>query len=153
METLSKYFSYQEAFASTRATKEGIDNHTSDVAILSAIKNAAWNMDKVRELLANPIHVNSWYRCPKLNSLISKAVSSQHLRGEAIDFVCPGFGTPYEVAMEILNHKGEIRYDQLIYERTWVHISFSSDTSRPNRLVALTLQSNGQYFQGIRNAN
>lgn len=48
--------------------------------------------------------------------------TSDHRKGDAIDFSCPQFGSPFSVAQAI--QASDIKYDQLIQEGTWVHISF-----------------------------
>jgi hypothetical protein len=98
----------------------------------------------VRELLKHPVLVNSWYRSPQVNWNVGGSKTSQHVKGEAVDFRCPGFGTPLEVCRFLSEHLAELGIDQLIYEVTWVHVSFSA---RP-RHQALTY-CRGKYLKGI----
>lgn len=143
---LSEHFSLEEALRSQTAERNEIDN-TPTPEILEVMKKTAIGMEKVRALLSNKfVVISSWYRCPRLNTAVGSASTSQHIKGEAVDFVSPQFGTPLEVAKFIVDNKDLIRYDQIIYEHTWVHISFVA--SNP-RMQALTLMSGNTYAFGI----
>lgn len=143
---LSDHFTLEEA---TMTSHRGIDN-TPNEAQLEAMKYSASQMEKVRAALDNrPVLVNSWLRVPALNAAVGGSGTSQHMKGEAIDFICPGFGTPYEVCMRISALKEVIRYDQLIYEGNWVHISFVRPPSKP-RISDLTWMLDKSYSLGIR---
>jgi zinc D-Ala-D-Ala carboxypeptidase len=103
----------------------------------------------VRAALGNKaIHINSWYRCPELNEVVGGVAHSQHVIGEAVDFVCPDFGAPVSICRKLIELKDLIRYDQLIMEGTWVHISFAISTGKPRNQV-LSLLRNGSYAQGL----
>ncbi len=74
---------------------------------------------------------------------------SQHMGGEACDFVAPRFGTPYEICKAI--EASDLRFDQLIYEggaNGWVHVSFI-DYNTPRRSV-LTWKKGQGYEPGIK---
>lgn len=127
-------------------TSQPYDNIIPWDKLVKAVYLAA-RMEKVREILgSHPIIVNSAYRSPEVNKAVGGTSSSQHLKLEAVDFVCPKFGSAYEVAKELAQKVGELNYDQLIYEQTWVHISFTADrTPRNQNLTYLR----GKYSQGI----
>lgn len=75
---------------------------------------------------------------------------SQHVTGDAIDWRCPSFGTPYEVCKFLEHEMGKgLPIDQLIQEFGWVHTGFplNEDNSRQQ---LLTLNRNtGGYRTGI----
>lgn len=146
---LSDNFSYEEAIASENAERIGLKN-IPDSDILAVMKKTAMGMEKVRAALGNvPIHINSWYRCPLLNSAIgSNNLTSQHPRGEAVDFISPLSGTPFIICQHIIAHKDLIRFDQLILEHSWVHISFDISTNKPRGQV-LSLLENKSYAAGL----
>lgn len=122
---ISKYFTVEEFVASQTATRKGIDN-TPTQEILDTIKKTAAKLDVVRELLGHPVLISSGFRCPQLNKAIGGAKSSSHMTGYAVDFTCPGFGTPQQAFDAI--RKSPIRFDQCIAEGTWCHISFDPRT-------------------------
>lgn len=144
---LSEHFSYEEAISSETANRMGLSN-IPDTATLLVMQRAAVKLEKVRELLKTPIHINSWYRCLVLNTLINSKSTSQHVKGEAIDFIAPYFGDPVKICKVIVANKDIIQYDQLILEHTWVHISFSIIERTP-RYEVISLLNSGGYSSGL----
>lgn len=123
MTPLSAHFTLEEAVTSQTASRLGIDNDPPLDVVLN-MKQAALGMELVRQLLGQPIHVNSWYRSPELNKAVGGNPTSDHLTGFAVDFICPTFGKPESIVSEIV--KSNINFKQVIYEfGSWVHISFN----------------------------
>ncbi len=112
---------------------------------LAALHFTAAGMERVRACLGFPIKINSGYRSPQVNKLVGGSVNSQHCKGEAVDFVCPAFGTPLKICQALRGSMKILGIDQLIQEGTWVHISF---TQTP-RYQILTKRSDGSYAQGL----
>lgn len=121
MTKLSPHFTLEEATFSETATRRGIDNTPTEIVKANMV-NAAEQMERVRSLLGCPVAVSSWFRCLLLNRAIGSSDTSDHRNGWAIDFISPKFGTPKEVCKKIA--ASDIKFDQLIFEGTWVHISF-----------------------------
>lgn len=147
---LSKNFTLAEATRSQIAQEHGIDN-TPSSAILAVMQHTAERMEFVRAALGNnPVKVSSWYRCEAVCRILgAKPLISQHTLGEAVDFTCPAYGTPLQIAKRLVAVVEIINYDQLIYEGGWIHISFKSDPAIKNRRQVLTLLANGHYTTGI----
>lgn len=130
---LSKYFTLEEFTVSETAARYGINNRPGP-GMLGTLIYTAEQLDKVRELLGQPILVNSAFRCDELNTKIGSKSSSQHTKGQAVDFICPKFGTPKHIVETIF--KSTIVFDQLILEfDSWVHISFVNTNSRKQVLI------------------
>lgn len=129
---LSPHFTLEEATFSSTALRLGIDN-TPNEAQLANMRAAAEGMEKVRWFLGAPIHIDSWLRVPALNAAVGGAKQSAHLDGFAVDFICPQYGTPAEIAYAIVHSSG-IPFDKCIQEGRWVHISFAPEM----RGIALT---------------
>lgn len=143
---ISQYFSDAEAVITQH---RNIDN-TPPTEVWPVIFNTAQRMDVVRRVLGNPVIVSSWYRSAALNAAVgSRAKMSQHMKGEAVDFICPGAGSPTDVAAALLRDVELLQFDQLILEHTWVHISFVSNTNGKPRKQALTLLKSGAYATGL----
>lgn len=141
---LSDHFTLAEACV----TSTGISN-VPPTHILSNMLHTALKMEDVRKLLdSNPIRVNSWYRSEKVNRAVGGSSTSQHTKGEAVDFTCEGYGTPYEICQKLSQHKLALRFDQLIYEGTWVHVSFLIPPRVP-RLEVLTYMLDKSYQSGL----
>lgn len=130
---LSKNFSLSEFTISQTASRLNIDNQPS-LAVIENLRYLADNLEIVRSLLKAPILISSGFRCLQLNEAIGSKGTSQHVLGQAVDFTCPGFGTPLDIVKKL---KGsDLRYDQIIHEfSSWVHISFSKTQSRKQALV------------------
>jgi len=130
---LSKYFDSRELIFSKIAEENGIDNMPDDKT-LETLKYTASQLDKVRELLGKPVNVSSGYRCLQVNRRIGSKDTSQHLKGEAVDFKCELFGNPKKVFDKI--KESNIQFDQLIVEfNSWVHISFVKNGGRRECLI------------------
>ena len=87
----STHFSWAEAEITSH---RGIDNRIPKQYWINVIYTAV-GMESARLILNKfPILVTSWYRCPELNTAIGSKLTSQHLIGKAVDWICPGFGTP-----------------------------------------------------------
>jgi putative chitinase len=118
---LSQYFTLEEFIFSETATRRGIDNMPKSEDMITQLKITAGQMDDVRKLLGKPIRVTSGYRCPLLNAAIG-STGGGHVAGYAVDFISPKFGKPKKIVDAII--ASDIQYDQIIFEGTWVHISF-----------------------------
>lgn len=119
---LSPHFTLAEMTVSETAARRGIDNDPPP-DVVERLKHTALGLEAVRIRLGAPIVVSSGYRSPALNAAIGGAQNSDHTRGDAADFICPGFGAPSTI-VSALKDRG-IQFDQLIEEfGRWVHISF-----------------------------
>lgn len=141
-----KHFTLDEMIYSETAIRLGIDNRPGP----QEEKNLSILMDlneKVRSLLGdNIMRVSSGYRCLELNEARGGSLSSQHMKGQANDFRCPAFGTSKEVAQKIADSR--IPFDQLIYEGSWVHISWDY-APRGMVLTASFGQGGASYMEGV----
>ena len=143
---LSKNFKLNEFTASQTATRKGIDN-TPAAPIVERLRMLANTLEQVRTLLGdNSIRISSGYRCIALNRAIGSGDSSAHVQGYAVDFTCPNFGTPKEVANKIA--ESPIKYDQIIYEGTWIHLSVDP-RNRRDVLTAHFKGGKATYTKGI----
>ena len=121
---LTPHFSLEELTESSTAQRLGIVNSPSDEIVVN-LQTLAEGLEKVRALLPIqniPIHIDSGYRCPALNTAVRGAKDSAHMTGYAADFICRMAGTPLEIVQNIA--ASDLQFDQLIQEGTWVHISF-----------------------------
>lgn len=145
---VSDYFSSEELIHSDTAARLGISNEPTFEVACTAILAAKY-MDVVRRILGSPVLINSWIRTLVLNRALKSADSSQHLKGEAIDFRCPDAGSPMQIATKLALTKTDVPFDQLILEYSWVHISFAITPGRKPRGDVLTLTKSGAYVPGL----
>lgn len=141
---ISQYVTLAEAIKSQTATRLGIDN-TPDEETMERMKHVAKNVfDPVREFVGGPLMVTSFYRSPALNAAIGgSSKTSQHMKGEAIDIDCDGFGFGNNNQIFSWIQKN-LEYDQVIGEYPdhtgnfeWVHVSLKKSGNRKQDLVKL----------------
>jgi len=131
---LSQYFNLEEMTVSQYAVRKGIANIPTGQEMPNLME-IAQKMDEVRRLLGKPIYVSSGFRNPEVNKAVGGSATSDHVKGLAVDFTCPEFGTVKEVFDAI--RKSALRYDQIIseFDGSWVHIGFGKRL-RHEQLIA-----------------
>ena len=147
---LSTHFTLDEFTHSQHAVRAGIPN-TASPEIRANLSRLAWLLEEVREQLGGkPIVISSGYRCAKLNTLIGSVSTSQHVLGLAVDFTCPSFGSPRQICQQLLDMG--LRFDQLICEGSWVHISLAEPARALRGEVLTAVFATGrktQYTRGL----
>ena len=128
-------------------TRQPIANVPDPLAVQNLFKTAAL-MQQVRKLLGDKIiSISSGFRSLELNKAVGGSPTSDHMRGEACDFVCRGFGTPLQVASAIA--KSDIKFGQLIQEGGWVHISLPTREINGEVLTAIFVNKKATYRKGL----
>lgn len=128
MSLLSPHFQLSEFTASNTATAKGIDNTPPD-AVVTNLKVVAAGLETIRSLLGKAIMVSSGYRCPALNKAVGGVSNSAHVRGLAADFTVRDVDN--KTAFDAIARSG-LKYDQLIFENTWIHIGFDATMRQQN---------------------
>jgi zinc D-Ala-D-Ala carboxypeptidase len=124
-ERITPNFWLSEFLQSATAVRKGIDN-TPKATELANVRNMLIpGMQSVRDCLGQPVFITSGYRSPEVNRAIGGSTNSQHSQGLAADFKAPAFGMPRQIVKHLMQHCTQVRYDQLICEGEWVHISFA----------------------------
>ena len=119
-----KHFTLEELTRSTTASLRGIDNTPSAEAIGCLEQLVEHILDPLREAWGKPIHVNSGYRCPRLNKEVGGSPSSQHIKGQAAD-ITTGNPTDNRRLYHLLSTQN-LPVDQAINEHdfAWIHVSY-----------------------------
>lgn len=119
MGTISKNFSYREFEESETAKARGITNVISSFEVRDAVRELTNTvLQPLRDAWGLPLHVNSGYRCPKLNAAVGGAATSQHIKGEAADIKAE-----HPIKLAQLAYDLGLPYDQMIIYPTFVHFS------------------------------
>lgn len=141
-------FTISEFIFSLTAARNGISNELDTPQLVANAEYTLAQAEKIRAALGhNPVIITSGYRSKKLNAATpGSSNTSAHTQALAIDFICPRFGTPFDVCSRLAPLVNELSIDQLIYEYTWTHVGFSAGIPR-NQI--LTCISPGNYVNGI----
>lgn len=128
---LSDNFSLFELTYSVTAKANGINNTPPKAVIKNLIELCKNVLQPLRNYLGVPIIITSGYRCAALNKRIGGVVNSQHVLGQAADFITPQ--KDLKIAFDYI--KNYLNYDQLLYEHskdgmTWIHVSFNKGNNR-----------------------
>lgn len=121
-------FTMSELIHSDTAKKYGIDNMPYNAEVLDNLLLLITNvLQPLRDYVNRPIIINSGYRSYSLNAKVGGVINSQHLTGQAADFTINGLTV--KQAMELVKKSG-VPFDQLIDEKTWLHISYNKTKNR-----------------------
>lgn len=136
--SLTKNFSLHEMLVSETASRfnfaEQYDPPATAVQHLEEL--CSHILQPLRNSLKYPIHINSGYRCPRVNASIGGATKSQHLTGHAADV--DDFRNGNEFLLRRIVEL-DLPFDQLINEFNfaWVHVSFDARRNRRQVLEAV----------------
>lgn len=128
---LSNHFFLHEFTKSATAARHGLENRPSDEVIHNLRLLCQNVLEPLRQQLHSPIVVTSGYRSPEVNQRVGGARKSQHIRGEAADIVLP---TPL-MAQAYMYIRDCLPFDQLIMERTWIHVSYKHGHNRHQEVI------------------
>ena len=77
-----------------------------------------------------PLRVNSGFRGPSLNMAVKGSKASQHMQGQACDFVPASAKVSLLTVIKWIRNDSGLRWGQLIHEHPgdslWIHISLGS---------------------------
>ena len=135
---LSKHFTLEEFEKSQTAIRKGISNKAGSGEI-NSLTDVCYNiLEPVRAKFEKPVIITSGYRSPELCEAIGSKATSQHTKGEAVDFEIAGVSN-LQVAMWISNN---CEFDQLILEywtgeanSGWIHCSYADKSNRKQILT------------------
>ena len=127
---MTQSFSIRELTYSDTAIRLGIDNTPTDEILINLQNVVQFILEPISNNFNSQIVITSGYRSPALCQAIGSSVTSQHTKGESVDFEILGIANK-EVSDWIVNH---LDYDQCILEfwkpeepnSGWVHCSYKS---------------------------
>ena len=145
---LSKHFTLSEMEKSQTAVRKGISNKAGSGEIKNLTDLCYEVLEPVRIKFDKPVIITSGYRSPELCEAIGSKATSQHAKGQAVDFEIAGVPN-IKVAYWIQNN---CDFDQLILEYYdpndpaggWIHCSYNEKGA--NRKQVLTYD--GKKYEG-----
>jgi len=147
---LSKHFTLEEMTRSMVASRKGIDN-IPGAGEIKNLENVCYEvLEPVRAHFDKPITISSGYRSEALCEAIGSKKTSQHAKGQAVDFEINGVPN-IQVAYWLTNN---VDFDQCILEfykptdgsAGWIHCSYNEQGS--NRKQVLTFDGK-KYENGL----
>lgn len=106
-------------------------------------------LDPFRRWYGRAVRPTSGWRSKRVNRKVGGAESSQHMKGEAVDFIIDG-ATSEEIAAMFL--RSGVPFDQIVWyavsNKPHLHVSFTSD--RPLRRQVTYSPSPGKYVMNRR---
>lgn len=121
---LSKNFLLSEFVRSATAKRNNIHQQfTIEINVLVNIIYLTTNLLQPLRDFIGPINITSGYRCTEVNIIVGGSATSQHLYGQAVDFVCKDFLK----AISFIKNK---TFDQLIIYDSFIHVSLTTSHNR-----------------------
>lgn len=143
---LTPHFRLREFTASRTASEHNIVNVPSELEVENLRRLCEGCLEPLREKLGLPVIITSGYRTRALNDIIVHAArKSQHMAGQAADFVVQGsrVQSSRELlirAFRLIIQDEDIDFDQLILYPSFIHVSFVSKQANRHKLT----KANGQ---------
>lgn len=121
-------FKMSELIYSEKAIENNINNMPDINSLDNMLDLIVYCLQPVRELLGVPMIITSGYRNSQVNKLVGGASNSQHLYGQAADFIVKGM-TPKQI-IDFIKKSG-VKFTQLIEEynlnTSWTHVSYNKN--------------------------
>ena len=122
---LSPHFTLEELARTSRTEYQQANDFEARSYLQPLTDLAVQLLEPVRAKFG-PVIIHSAFRGLTVNAAVNGSKSSQHLRGEAADFHCPG--ATLDQVMRWIVHDSGLKYGQVILEGrngppTWIHLS------------------------------
>ena len=145
---LTHDFWLREFLRSQVATRIGHDIEPTLDEVANIKRLCTLLLQPIRDSLGRSITITSGLRPVWLNTLIGGAPNSEHIYARAADFIVQGM-TPYAVTMKIASMN--LPFNQLIFEKSWSHISVAPEGATPKREILTAHFANGRvtYTTGV----
>lgn len=131
---LSPHFRLSELLDSPTARSKGLDNDPSPEVLANLKRLCVEALEPIRAAVG-PLRINSGYRSDAVNKAVGGSTTSAHSFGLAADLHPPA---GCKALMTKIIASG-VKLDQIIYERTWVHVGLLHPATKTQRGQALSM--------------
>jgi zinc D-Ala-D-Ala carboxypeptidase len=111
-------------------TSHKIDNSADIQSIIKLTYLCAFIMQPLRIFLKKVIKIDSGFRCYAVNIAVKGQSDSQHLTGEACDFICCDLIAAYNYICSNLSYDQCIIYSDLEHNPLFIHVSYRHNNNR-----------------------
>jgi hypothetical protein len=131
---LSPHFRLSELLASNTAKSKGLDNDPSP-EVLANLKSLCEHVLEPIRAKVGPLRINSGYRSDPVNDAVGGSKTSAHSYGLAADL------HPAHGCRRLMNDiiASGVKLDQVIFERTWVHVGYLHPKTKAQRNEKLSM--------------
>ena len=134
----SKHFKLEEFEKSSTAIRLNIKNKAGSGEIKNLTDLCYEVLEPVRAKFDKPIIITSGYRSPELCEAIGSKATSQHTKGQAVDFEIAGVNN-LAIGLWLTNNVNFDQYIQEYYDGTpssgWCHVSYVEGSNRKQVLT------------------
>jgi hypothetical protein len=135
---LSKHFKLEEFEKSSTAIRLNIKNKAGSGEIKNLTDLCYEVLEPVRAKFDKPIIITSGYRSPELCEAIGSKATSQHTKGQAVDFEIAGVNN-LAIGLWLTNNVNFDQYIQEYYDGNpssgWCHVSYVEGSNRKQVLT------------------
>ncbi len=146
---ISPHFQLEEFTRSKTANEKGIKNVPDLEQVQNITALCKTILEPVRKHFGKAVYITSGYRSPELNKAIGGSIYSQHIKGEAADFVVKDI--PVHKVFDYIIHES-IPFDQCIHEKKssteWIHISHKRN--RREKLLANPDETGKMVYHAVK---
>lgn len=128
---LSRHFKLEEFTRSETATKQAIKNEPGQKEIKNIEYLCTNLLQPLRNIIKEPMNINSGYRSLALNKAVGGVSTSQHVTGHAADVRT---SDPRKL-LEALQRSG-LPFDQAILYPTFLHLSVKEEYGNRYQILA-----------------
>ena len=125
---LSPHFRLSELLDSPTARSKGLDNDPNAEVLVNLKRLCVEALEPIRAKVG-PLKINSGYRSDAVTDAVGGSKTSAHSFGLAAD-LHPAHGCK-KLMTDIIS--SGVKLDQIIYERTWVHVGLLHPKTRTQR--------------------
>ena len=103
-------------------------------------------LQPLRDNIDNPIIITSGFRNKELNKIVHGANNSQHLTGQACDFICDNLTEAYQYIRRNLTYDELILYVSDSLKTEFIHVSFNNKQNDKETMICKQSGLNTNYF-------
>jgi zinc D-Ala-D-Ala carboxypeptidase len=139
-EKLSPHFTWGEMTRTGQSSLQEVNRQEAEKVKAAITALCKTLMEPIREKFG-PLRINSCFRGPAVNSAVGGSKSSQHMVGEAADFVPLNDKIALMTVVDWVRKESGLKWGQLINEHPgnskWIHISLGDPWRKSNNMQVL----------------